>query len=105
MKFTGLLISCAMPAVSWPRDAIFSAFTSWLWVRFRWSLLACSSRVRSCTFDSSIAFCSRMMRSFSWAMASASAWLRTFSRRRMLMRSARPKESRSTSATEPTGMV
>ena len=29
MKLTGLLISCATPATSWPSDAIFSLCTSW----------------------------------------------------------------------------
>ena len=44
-KLSGFLISCAMPAVSWPSEAIFSDCTSRSWVRRR-SASAVSAAVR-----------------------------------------------------------
>ena len=38
-KFSGFLISCAMPAVSWPSEAIFSAWIRLAWVAFSSSML------------------------------------------------------------------
>ncbi|MDY6981180.1 MAG: transposase [Pseudomonadota bacterium] len=56
MTAVGLLISCAIPAVSSPRAENFSAITSWLRVLcsssrlfFKWVFLSFSSRVRSST--------------------------------------------------------
>ena len=40
-KFSGFLISCAMPAVSWPSDAIFSA-----WIRLAWAAFRSRTRPR-----------------------------------------------------------
>ena len=44
IALTGLLISCAMPATSWPIDAIFSERTSWSWARVSLSSVSASSR-------------------------------------------------------------
>ena len=41
-KFSGFLISWAMPAVSWPSEAIFSA-----WIRLAWAAFSRSSESRS----------------------------------------------------------
>ena len=41
-KFSGFLISCAMPAVSWPSEAIFSA-----WIRLAWAAFSRSSESRN----------------------------------------------------------
>ena len=40
-KFSGFLISCAMPAVSWPSEAIFSA-----WIRLAWAAFSAVAYAR-----------------------------------------------------------
>src|SRR5277367_2609942 len=45
----GFLISCAMPAVSWPREASFSDWMRRSWAFRRLSSEAASSRVLACT--------------------------------------------------------
>ena len=47
-KLRGFLISWAMPAVSWPKEAIFSCTTSSRWAeRSRANAVSASSRARS----------------------------------------------------------
>ena len=71
MKLSGFLISCAMPAVSWPRDASFSDWMRRSCALRRSSSEAASSRVRACT--------SSNRRAFSIAMTAWSAKARTIS--------------------------
>jgi len=49
-KLSGFLISCAMPAVSWPSEASFSVCTRRSCAVRNWSSEAASSLVRACTF-------------------------------------------------------
>ena len=70
MKFSGFLISCAMPAVSWPSDAIFSA-----WIRLAWAVFS-SRNVASAL--SRAARISSISRAFSIAIT---AWAAKFCNR------------------------
>ena len=61
-KLSGFLISCAMPAVSWPSEASFSVWTSRSWaVRSSSSDLA-NSRVRASTLSNNRTFSIRESR-------------------------------------------
>ena len=55
-KLSGFLISCAMPAVSWPSEASFSVWTSRSCAVRNSSSDFASSRVRACTSSNSRTF-------------------------------------------------
>ena len=55
-KLIGLLISCPIPALRWPNEAIFCALTHWVCVRLQCSFDCYRSCVRCVAFFWSIAF-------------------------------------------------
>ena len=65
-KFSGFLISCAMPAVSWPSEAIFSD----------WTRLACAALSRSSDSRNSVNSRTFSMAITAWAakVSSSSIW-------------------------------